>query len=396
MIDLGLVAPRGTSIGQTGDSIPVDVLWPTDERAAELADRFRNAVAGTEYVERYFASDHDIPREVLIEYAQVACICRLSDLPDEQAALRTALLDPSPSQPMADVTRRREAFAFLLWLATQNERVVRDDAAFRDQIWSAYEHGLGRQRDSLHATNARWAALVAKECYQEGISTIWARVCETGLGASDSSVAAAEVDRVLIDPLARASILSPFGEQIAVEPDTPTTDLAERMAAVSRGRSLEAIRDWSVRDGSAIAGLALILALDDRVATMGAQAPGWSEIASQDGERQPGVVHLRLRLAAHLEPGPTIRSTMGWLVRHWVLWPHEAIAYSKLPQSTFRFRWESGRLQFFDLRPERFRLTDIRRDALGRLGADMGLFDWTQTGAVPTAIGRAFVDEVYG
>jgi hypothetical protein len=87
---------------------------------------------------------------------------------------------------------------------------------------------------------------------------------------------------------------------------------------------------------------------------------------------------------------------MGWLVRQWVLWPHEVIAYSKLPQSTFRFRWESGRLQFFDLRPERFGMTDIRRDALGRLGADMGLLDWTKSGAEPTAIGRAFVDEVYG
>jgi hypothetical protein len=396
LIDLGLVAPRGTSIGDAGDATPVDVLWPSDERAARLADRFREAVAGTEYMERYFASDHDIPRDVLAEYANVACICRLAKWPDEQVALRTALLEPSANEPTLDVTRRRESFAFLLWLAGQDERVVRDDTVFRERIWDAHEHGLGGQRASLLATNARWAALIAKECYQEGVSTIWARVCETGLGAPGSAIDAADLDRVLIDPLVRATTLQPFAQEIAVEPETPTTTVGEQLSAASRGRSLEAIRSWAVRDGTAIAGLALILAIDDRVKMLGAPTPGWSEVASQDGERQPGVAHLRLRLAAHLATSPSVRSTMGWLVRQWVLWPHEVIAYSKLPQSTFRFRWESGRLQFFDLRPERFGMTDVRRDALGRLGADMGLLDWTQSGAVPTAIGRAFVDEVYG
>jgi hypothetical protein len=86
---------------------------------------------------------------------------------------------------------------------------------------------------------------------------------------------------------------------------------------------------------------------------------------------------------------------MRWVVRTLVLWPHELIAYSKLPESTFRFRWESGRLRFYDLRPERFLLTDIRRDALGRLAADVGLLEWTQTGAIPTADGRTFVAEVF-
>jgi hypothetical protein len=97
-----------------------------------------------------------------------------------------------------------------------------------------------------------------------------------------------------------------------------------------------------------------------------------------------------------LRTEPTVFETMRWIVRTIVLWPHELIAYSKLPQSTFRFRWESGRLRFYDLRPERFGLTDSRRDALGRLGADIGLLEWTDLGARPTSDGQGFVDEVFG
>ena len=114
----------------------------------------------------------------------------------------------------------------------------------------------------------------------------------------------------------------------------------------------------------------------------------------QGGERQPGLAQLTTWLAEHLKTNPTVHDTMAWLVRAIVLWPHEAIAYSKLPELTFRFRWESGRLRFYDLRPERFGLTDIRRDPLGRLAADVGLLDWTPDGGVPTEIGRAFTAEV--
>jgi hypothetical protein len=54
------------------------------------------------------------------------------------------------------------------------------------------------------------------------------------------------------------------------------------------------------------------------------------------------------------------------------------------------------RLRFFDLDPERFGLTDIRRDALGRLAADIGLLDWTLDGGVPTPAGSAMIAEVFG
>ena len=132
-----------------------------------------------------------------------------------------------------------------------------------------------------------------------------------------------------------------------------------------RAHSLEAARAWAVGDGSALAGLGL--------------APRPRGQASRARERRrPAGTRSRCRVASaspgspgsppaidgHLKADPTVHDTMAWLVRAIVLWPHEAIAYSKLPELTFRFRWESGRLRFYDLRPERFGLTDIRRDPL--------------------------------
>lgn len=396
MVDLGLIAPRGTPIGESDAATPVDVLWPNEARAEALASAFRSAVEGTEYFTQYFASDREIPRDVLVDYARVACLCRLGDFRVEQLALREALLVPSPAQPAQDVARRREAFAFLLWLAEHDERVVRFDESYRERIWEAHERRLTAANETLRKTGARWGALIAKEFAQEGISSIWARVCATGLAANGSTgIAAVDLDEQLIEPLVAPATLAPFGLAISVGPEMPTAQLRSEVVSAAAGYSLEELRGWALKDGSALAGLALILAVDARIEAMGKQPSGWSETADQDGERQPGLTHLRHLLAGHLNANPDLRTTMRWVVRTLVLWPHELIAYSKLPESTFRFRWESGRLRFYDLRPERFLLTDIRRDALGRLAADVGLLEWTQTGAIPTADGRTFVAEVF-
>lgn len=396
MVDLGLVAPRGTSLGEEGKPTPIDVLWQTDERAAALAVAFRAAIEDTEYFTRYYGGTHDIPRDVLVDYSRRACLCRLPEFPAERVALAEALLAPSPRQVAHDVARRREAFAFMLWLADQDERVVRVDEAFRRVIWDVHEHGRTADSPTLRTTGARWAALIAKEFMQESVSSLWRGVCRTGLAAGSAGIAAGELDDRLVRPLVDATVLRPFDHEVAVGSQTPTGTFALAIAAATHGRSLEAVRAWAVADGSALAGLGLLLVVRERIGSMGSQPEGWAEIAMQDGGRQPGLGRLMAWLSEHLKAEPTVRTTIGWLVRELVIWPHEAIAYSKLPDSTFRFRWEAGRLHFYDLDPDRFGLTDIRRDALGRLAADIGLLDWTDQGAVPTEAGMALVAEVFG
>lgn len=395
MIDLGLVAPRGTPLGEEGKPTPVDILWQPDERPAALAANFRAAIEDTEYFARYYGGNHDIPREVLVDYSRRACLCRLPDYPAERAALAEALLAPSEREPANDVSRRREAFALMLWLAGREERVVRVDEAFRRAIWDAHERGWTEESPKLRATGARWAALIAKEFMQESVSSIWQGVCRTGLKAGPNGIAAADLDTRLIGRLVEPQLLHLFDHEVAVGGETVTSSFATAMTSATSEQSLETIRAWAVADGTALAGLGLLLVVHERLRAMGPQPDGWAENALRDGARQPGLGRLMVWLTEHLKAEPTVTATIAWLVRELVIWPHEAIAYSKLPDSTFRFRWESGRLRFFDLDPNRFGLTDIRRDALGRLGADIGLLDWTLDGGRPTPAGTSLVADVF-
>lgn len=75
---------------------------------------------------------------------------------------------------------------------------------------------------------------------------------------------------------------------------------------------------------------------------------------------------------------------------------HERIAYSKLPEFTFRFRWEEGLLHFYDQGIGRFPLAGIRAEALTWLTWDLNLWAGDEpAGTVLAARGAAFVDEVF-
>ena len=75
---------------------------------------------------------------------------------------------------------------------------------------------------------------------------------------------------------------------------------------------------------------------------------------------------------------------------------HERIGYSKLPEFTFRFRWEDGLLRFYDQGMGRFPLAGIRHEPLASLTHDLALWDNTGEPARPAALtklGFAFVGE---
>jgi hypothetical protein len=73
---------------------------------------------------------------------------------------------------------------------------------------------------------------------------------------------------------------------------------------------------------------------------------------------------------------------------------HERIAYSKLPEHTFRFRWEDGRVQFYDNGVGRFPLAATRKEPLALLTWDLGFWDRESGEAKLTDKGAAFIEEV--
>lgn len=89
---------------------------------------------------------------------------------------------------------------------------------------------------------------------------------------------------------------------------------------------------------------------------------------------------------------------MWWIVSRFILHVHERIAYSKLPDFTFRFRWEDGLLQFYDNGVGRFPLAAIRHEPLASLTKDLGLWECIpplDTHGVLTERGKKFVAEAF-
>jgi hypothetical protein len=397
LVELGLVLPKGTPIGE--HVTPVDVLV-RDERAQALADAFAEAVADTRYMREHMLGDEPIPLDVLEEYSESACLCRLPQYPREQELLRTALFDAPRGQVEAvehQFEQRRRSFALFLNELERHAEPANSDAAFRDAIWDDFlsePNGVG----SLVATRAQWAALVAKEYLQEALSCVFAQFWLLGLASQPpDGLTAAGLDDLIAGPLLGSPMLQLPGEaSIDYGAGTPTEEFAAKVVEATAGQSLEQLRTWAIEAGTASAGLALAFTLIDRLPQRDTAAPEWALIGLQHADRQPSLLGFAYLLEQHLDEQPTLAQTMRWTVRRFVLAAHEQIAYSKLPDFTFRFRWEGGRLRFYPIGEGRFDLANVRRESMARLSEDIGL--WRMQGERPhlSDEGRHFVGEVFG
>ena len=147
-----------------------------------------SAVEATEYFQRWMLSTDPLPAEVLRDYAEVACLCRLPYLPDERDAVREAFFDsdlastgiaPPPVESVSSldddtsktlldegggaIVQRRRSFAHYLAILDSDPTVVDDQSAYREALWF-----LPTPRSDGHALVAgQWSALIAKD--------VWAR-----------------------------------------------------------------------------------------------------------------------------------------------------------------------------------------------------------------------------
>ena len=96
-----------------------------------------------------------------------------------------------------------------------------------------------------------------------------------------------------------------------------------------------------------------------------------------------------------MEEEPTVADTVEWALRRLVIEVHERVAYSKLPNFTFRFRWENGRLRFYDLGVWPFDLADMRHGSMSQLSFDLGYWRETTDGGKLTRDGKTFVSEAF-
>ena len=390
MIDMGMVVPRGRELGEA--IAPVDALHPHGISPA-LADAFGSAIADTWYFREHMVGTSAIPRGALEELAERACLCRLSDWPIEQALLRQALFEP-PAPGYAEATKQRcRGFALLLRELQREPYAAVSNGAFMQAVWDDFLADPAGN-SALRQTVAEWAALAAKDWWQESLSSVWSHFLRVA-GLHSDGLSPHELDTVLSTELVPAGSIQVLDRVFEVVPETSTAELADTVATGTVEIPLDELRRWAAETDPAAAGLVLFFALRGRIPTQASASPGWREIGAQLSERQPSLLHFLYLFDRHLEAQPTLAQTLVWLTRRFVINAHERIAYSKLPEFTFRFRWEEGRLRFYTLGLGRFRLADIRRAAMAQISEDVGL--WQGIGGVPglTSYGRQFTDQAF-
>src|SRR5262249_29360299 len=151
---------------------------------------------------------------------------------------------------------------------------------------------------------------------------------------------------------------------------------------------------WATDTNGALEGLALLLLIRQFLPEPSTAPRGWTRIGLCRSQHQPGLLRLAQQLDEHLADAPTVAATMEWLVARSIVAAHEAIAYGKLPEFTFRVRWESGRLVFFDNGTGRFGLPGSRRGAMLQITEDIGFWERVDGRAALSAEGARFVEDV--
>jgi hypothetical protein len=405
--DMGLVAPVGTPLGES--VTPVDVIIPGSPASA-IADAFRAAISSTRYYRDYMHTIEPIPTDVIAELSERACLCRLSQFPDEQQILRDTLLTYAFPGPGVEgmVKQRRRSFALFLYLLESAPRITESDGAFRWGIWDSYLGSLQRGEHGTHIdVLAQWAALIAKEYMQEAFAGMWSEFCRRGLAEQPpDGFTSDELETFIRSRLVPGgSLLIPGGQSddgvgIEYAGDMPTAEFGTRLVGAAQPLGLEQMRAWTATENTAMTSLALLLSLYERLPDQDAVPPAWTQIGSMDSRQHPGLLGLGRELRQHLDSSESVADTVSWLVRRYVLMAHENLAYSKLPEFTFRFRWEDGRLRFYNMDTGRFGLTDIRREAIARISQDLGYWErgndgQEQEGGRPvlTGAGESLVEE---
>jgi hypothetical protein len=390
MIDMGIVVPRGSALGEM--LTPIDVLDANGPGPA-LADVFGNAIAETSYFREHMVGTTPIPRAALEELAEHACLCRLADSPEEQAILRRAVFEP-PAPGYAEATKQRcRSFALLLRELDREPQVASSNGAFMQAVWDDFlsepiSDGAVRQ------TVAEWAALSAKDWWQESLSSVWAHFLRIA-GVRSEGLSPQELDLLLRTQLVPAEAVDVRGRAVELDPQMPTAAAADAAAAATADFPLDELRRWAAETDTAAAGLILFFSLRSQLPVDASSSAGWLDIGTQSSDRQPSFLQFVYLFERHLQDDPTLADSLVWLARRFVINAHEQIAYSKLPEFTFRFRWEDGRLRFYTLGLGRFQLADIRRAAMSQISEDVGL--WEDVGGTPelTSEGRAFIERAF-
>lgn len=403
MVTVDLILPGGPGL-------PMAVDVPT-QRGEELAHAFRRAIQQTEYFQHYFDRDEgQIPRDVLRAYGEVASLDRLAGAPDHARLLAVF------REGGEGAAARRETFRFFLDVAEQTDGTGVDEDGFRQLIYfgSTPAGASYRPRFELETVQCQWRMYQMREYYAYALNAMWDYLCRWGLSNSGDlrpisldalwqhlarSRGFAAVASLPGVPTCQLHSGSDFQSlltwlQSTVAADTNTFDSACRLdAPVQEHKLVGLTRNRGSDPEVMVYGMLTILALIYlRMQQMEPLSEAETEIVNmgQDGRLDlASFVHsLRRRITAGYT---SIQEVLRWLYEDYIILQHAAVATSKLPDNTFRFRREGKRLIFYNL-PNSLTFMNSRFDALSTMVNELGLCGRLSNAEHPlTALGKQWL-----
>ena len=395
---IGIVVLADPRVG-----LAVDTVTPAGQ---VVASAFRSAIAETEYYQHFIDRHNEpVPYEVVAEYGQRACYCRLREpTASDRPVLVDAFLHGGNDVQSA---ARRETFRFMCELSAQSAAHPVDQSSFRRLIYFGADYG---QEDVNGATffptestmrsARRWRLYQAREYFNASINEMWRRLTYWGLRCK-GDVHPVPMSEVLgsLDNIDFTSFAS------SVEVELPASGLFANS-------SYKELLDWVMNVGAVTGELddrwrldaaltedAIIQWLDygrysrecgpDRLAaalvlvTFVAARLWRTELAFvepddwfpvvEGGSERLGMQRFLNRLRDDISEGTTVRDVAEWLTVDYVITQHERVATAKLSSTgdTFRFRREAGRLRFFE-KDARVGMNNSRFNALATFLFELG------------------------
>ncbi|MDE2715827.1 MAG: hypothetical protein OXI33_02285 [Chloroflexota bacterium] len=372
MQTVGLVAPADRRLG-----VPVDTVTPEGQ---VVACAFRSVVADTEYYQSWIGRhDEAVPYEVVEEYGQHACFCRLRD---PEATDRSILADAFLHLGNEEEARaRRMTLRFMCELAAQSAGASIDEPSFRRLIYFGADYGNEDRpaptfipTDAVLSTARRWRLYQMREYFNASVNEMWRRLCYWGLKKDGHLIQSAEVSASLhsIDfmsfsadlgvdlPEAGLSAVSSYRELLdwVIEAGAVSGELDDRWD-LNADLTEDRIIGWlNYGRGSTASGadrLAAAMTLITFVAArlwrdeLALVSPAdWFPVV-HGGHERLGIQRFLSRLRDRETNGATVWDVAEWLTFDYVISQHERVAMAKLPTTgdTFRFRREANRLRFF-------------------------------------------------
>lgn len=353
-------------------------------------------VAKTKYYTDHFDDpEADVPIQVVKDYGERICLCRLADGPDH-ALLQEAFLHGGDS---AESEARRASLRFVCDLSAQTSAEPVEPWDFRQlAYYRTDDKGRSYTPSSaeIRVTARRWRLYQHREFVAWAFNRWLRNICEWGLdrGGDGAAISFSEV-MASVDQADFGALASSLGlddpQMSAADPLQALLDWVRAGAGSAAGlddpwnigrplcedRVVDLLWDLNGFGDETTAGILTLLAM---CATR--LWPREYELTYLDdwplvragGVRRLAVDRFIADVKTHARNNATISDAGRWLLEHYVIRQHHRVALGKLPDDTFRLQLDGGRVRFVN-EAVAVEMNDSRYRALSTVAAELA---WTK------------------